>query len=366
MVQLEVVVDDERRPVPGDKLQALLSRLLLERNRPVATDRLIDDLWGARPPATARQSLHAHIARLRRLLAAGEDGSMLGTDGRGYILRVDDDQLDAERFQSLVATAREERRSGRTAAAGQRLREALDLWRGPVLDGVPLEGAEGERAELEGLRLAALEERIDVDLSLGAAAEVLPELEQLVRSNPLRERAWGQLMVALYASGRQADALATYQNARRELAAVGLEPEPRLRELEQAILNQDSSLGTPPPHHGAERPQTFARRAVAALLAIAAITIVVVAIVAAQNEPPRAAVPAVPPVHPNSLVEIDPGTNRVVSSTRVGRGPESIASSKDAIWVANVEDRTVSQLPWERRKCGSSAAHRSLATSLAG
>jgi DNA-binding SARP family transcriptional activator len=366
---LEVVVDGEPRPVPGDKLQALLSRLLLERNRPVATDRLIDDLWGARPPATARQSLHTHIGRLRRLLAAGEDGSMLGNDGRGYILRVDDEQLDAERFRNLVATAREERRAGRTAVAGQRLREALGLWRGPVLDGVPLEGAEGERAELEGLRLAALEERIDVDLDLGVAAEVVPELEQLVQSDPLRERAWGQLMVALYASGRQADALAAYQDARRELAALGLEPGPRLRELEQAVLNQDSSLGTSPLHRGAERPQTFARRAVAALLAITAIAIVIGAVVAARDDPPKAAGPGAPSVQANSLVEIDPATNRVVSSTTVGRGPDSIASSSDAIWVANVEDRTVARIAVgtkEVRVVGGAPVARDLASGLNG
>lgn len=150
-----------------------LARLLLERNRPVATERLIDDLWGDSPPATARQSLHAHVGRLRRLLAA-DDGSILGNDGRGYVLRVSDEQLDAACFRQLVAAARRDARDGRRAAARQRYRQALSLWRGFPFEGVPLEAAGGERAELEELRLAALEERIDLDLADGAAAESSP------------------------------------------------------------------------------------------------------------------------------------------------------------------------------------------------
>lgn len=342
---LQVVVSGEERSVPGDKLQLLLARLLLERNRPVGADRLIDDLWGDRPPATARQSLHAHVGRLRRLLAAADDDSTLSNDGRGYVLRVDDEHLDAERFRELVATARVERRDGRLAAARERYRAALGLWRGPVLDGVLLEDAHGERAELEELRLAALEERIDLDLQRGDAAEVVPELQQLVQREPLRERLWAQLMAALYASGRQADALAAYQDARRSLAALGLEPGPRLRELEQGILNQDSSLATTPLRADSTRRPTLARPALAGLLGLAAIVIVVAGVAAARNDPPSAARgPATPRVRANSLIEIDPATNRVVSSTTVGRGPDRIAATRDALWVANVEDRTVARI----------------------
>lgn len=349
---LEVFVGGEERPIPGDKLQALLARLLLERNRPVAAERLIDDLWGDQPPTTARQRLHAHVTRLRRLLAADgdDDGSVLGNDGRGYILRVEDAQLDAERFRKLVAAARVDRRDGTPVAARERHRAALALWRGPVLDGVSLEGAEGERAELEEMRLAALEERIDLDLELGVAAEIVPELQQLVQHDPLRERVWAQLMVALYAGGRQADALAAYQDARRALAALGLEPGPRLRELEHAILNHDRSLATSPLHTDADRPQTRRRRTVAALLAAAALLIVVGTVTAARDDPPSAVGSAPVRVSADSLIEIDPATNRVVSSTRVGRGPDSIASSADAIWVANVEDRTVSRISLATRE----------------
>jgi DNA-binding SARP family transcriptional activator len=150
---LDVIVGGEERAIPGDKLQALLARLLLERNKPVTAERLIDDLWGGEAPATARQSLHGHVARLRRLLATGDDGQVLGNDGRGYILTVDAAQVDAERFRRLVATAREERRAGTFAGARDRYRAALGLWRGHVLDGVRLDGADGERAELEGIHV---------------------------------------------------------------------------------------------------------------------------------------------------------------------------------------------------------------------
>ena len=339
---LEVVVDGEKRPIPGEKLQALLARLLLERNRPVAIERLIDDLWGAQPPATARQSLHAHVTRLRRLLAA--DSSLLGNDGRGYVLRVDDEHLDAGRFRELAATAREERHDGRVAAAQKHYRAALALWRGPVLDGVALEEVFGERAELEELRLVVLEERIDLDLQRGAAAEVVPELQQLVQREPLRERLWAQLMVALYASGRQADALAAYQDARRALAALGLEPGPKLRELEQGILNQDPNLLTSPLVADEEHQHAVGRRSLAAVLAVAAVVVVVASVVLVRNDPPGAAGLETPRISANSLVEIDPATNSVVSSTTVGRGPDRMAATADAIWVANIEDRTVSRV----------------------
>jgi YVTN family beta-propeller protein len=364
---LDVVVGGEERAVPGDKLQALLARLLLERNRPVATERLVDDLWGGEAPSTARQSLHAHIARLRRLLATADDGQVLGNDRRGYILTAADEQVDAERFRQLVAAARDERRAGTLAAARDQYRAALALWRGRVLDGVVLDAADGERAELEGVRLAALEERIDLDIELGAAAEVVPELQQLVQRDSLRERAWAQLMLALYASGRQADALAAYQDARGALATLGLEPGPRLRELQQAILNQDPNLSTMPLRSDGVRTRARTGRVLAVIGVIAAVVVVVSAVVAVRNDPPSAA--AVPRVLPNSLVEIDPVTNRVASSTRVGNGPERIASTADALWVENGEDRTVARIDLETkdvRIVGGAPVARDLTSTLNG
>ena len=341
---LQVFVGGEERAVPGEKLQVLLATLLLEANRPVSIDRLIDELWGDRPPATARESIHAHVARLRRVLTADGSASPLRNEGRGYILDVEDDQLDASRFRATLAAAHDERREGRLAAARELYGQALALWRGPILDGVPLERADLERSELEGLRVTALEERIDVDLELGRAGELVPELERLVQSDPLRERTWGQLMLALYASGRQADALAAYQKARRTLADLGLEPGPTLRELEQAILAQDPSLVTAPlGGAGGQRRRPIARGVVAVAVAGVAAAVVAAAAFVAGNDAPSAA-PTSPSAVANSLVEIDPATNQIVSVTPVGRGPGSIATTGDAIWVANAHDRTVARV----------------------
>lgn len=362
---LEVVVDGERRPIPGEKLQALLARLLLERNRPVSVERLIDELWGDDPPATARQTLHAHIGRLRRLLSADELGPILSTTDHGYLLRVTDEQLDAARFRALVATARREARDGKSADARNGYRHALALWRGPAFDGVVVDG---ELAELDELSVAAHEERIELDLQDGAAAEVVPELQQLVQRDPLRERSWAQLMRALYASGRQADALAAYQDARRALQTLGLEVGPRLRELEQAILNQDPELATSPLHAPSVR-RHLPRRVGAVTVAVAAVVIVVGTVVAARNDSPRAAGLAATRVQPNSLVEIDPRTNSILSATRVGSGPESIASSQHALWVANTADRTVSRVDLASktvRVIGGAPVARDIASGLNG
>jgi YVTN family beta-propeller protein len=350
---LQVVVGGEERAVPGEKLQALLVRLLLEPNRPVAVERLIDDLWGDEPPATARGSLHAHVGRLRRALAPPGGGETpLISEGGGYVLRLEDGQLDAARFRSEVAEARAERRAGRPAEARARYGAALALWRGPPLEGIRLERAEAERAALEDLRLAALEERVDLDLGAGRGREVVAELEQLVREHPLRERLWAQLMLALYAAGRQADALAAYQEARRALDRVGLEPAPVLRELEGRILNQDPALAAAPLSLPGGALASAGARLLVPALVLAAALVVAGAVLLTRDPPPRAAAPAAsgtaapaaPRVVPDSLVELDPATNRVLSVTRVGHLPDSIAATADALWVANVGDRTIARV----------------------
>ena len=365
---LRVLVDGTERPVAGDKLQALLARLLLEPNRTVSTDSLIDDLWGDDVPATARQSLHAHVTRLRRALAVDDSGTLLDNDGRGYVLRVDPAQIDATRFRSLLADARDARRAGQTREARATYADALAVWRGPAFDGVPLDRADTDRAELDALRSAALEERIDIDLELGAAAELIPELERLVHVDPVRERPWAQLMLALYASGRQADALAAYQEARHALGELGLEPGPALRDLEQAILNQDPSLVTmPPPSAAGSAAPARGRRLVAVAALVVAAVVVAGVVVLARDEAPNAADAAV--VTPDSLVEIDPAGNRVVSVTPVGHGPESIAATDDAIWVASFEDRTVTRVDLETknvRNIGGAPVALQVASSLSG
>jgi DNA-binding SARP family transcriptional activator/tetratricopeptide (TPR) repeat protein len=233
---LEVLAKGRALDVGGPKQRGLLAVLLLNANRVVSSDRLIDALWGERPPATAHKALQVYVSQLRRML--GKDH--LVTRAPGYLLRIAGDELDLGRFEALL----EQARGLEPEAASAKLREALSLWRGPPLAEFAYQGfAQAEIARLEELRLACLEERIEADLARGGHAELVSELEGLVKEHPLRERLRAQLMLALYRSGRQAEALAAYQDARRVLVdELGIEPGKLLRELEQAILRQDSAL----------------------------------------------------------------------------------------------------------------------------
>src|SRR6266545_5102719 len=244
---------DNGRPLPlgGHQQRALLALLLLRANQVVPVDEIVEELWGARPPASATKSVQALISKLRKLLAepgaeaedASEDGILL-TRSHGYVLTVVPGELDLHRFQSLTEEGRRALAAGRADDAAERLREALALWRGPPLAEFAYESfAQVEVARLEELRLSALEERIEADLALGRDRDLIPEVEALVAENPLRERLRGQLMLALYRSGRQAEALQAYQRARHTLVdELGIEPGQALQRLEQAILQQDESL----------------------------------------------------------------------------------------------------------------------------
>jgi DNA-binding SARP family transcriptional activator len=261
---LEVVGDDER-PVtlPPAKPRALLVLLLLNRNRTVRTDVLVDQLWDERPPATATKTVQVYVSQLRKAL-----GDRLQTRPGGYELRVDDGELDADRFERL---------------AGERdYQRALALWRGPALVDVRGEAFARSAAErLEESRLAALEERIDADLDAGRHAALVGELEQLVEEHPLRERIRAQLMLALYRSGRQAEALDVYRQTRALLAdELGLEPSPELRELEQAILRQDEALRRDRPAPGGV-PAAPPRRRVWPLVALSVLVLAALAALAA-------------------------------------------------------------------------------------
>ena len=237
---LEVHGDSGPLAIGHGKQRALLALLLLEANRVVSSDRLIDELWGERPPPTVAKALQGHVSALRKLLGA----ERIVTRAPGYELRVDDEELDLRRFQSLAARGAAAREAGDPAAAHDLLRQALALWRGPPLADVAFERfvlAEAQR--LEELRLTALEERIEADLALGRHAELTGELEALVAAHPYREGLRAQQMLALYRCARQAEALECYRSLHRTLVEeLGIEPGARLQELERAILNQDPAL----------------------------------------------------------------------------------------------------------------------------
>ena len=240
---LEARRDGVRLDLGPPKQRAVLALLLLHANRVIPTDRLIDELWGERPPDTARSALQVYVAGLRKALGSG--GATLRTRSPGYVLEVDPGALDVDRFEQLRAEARATTDAQRRAAL---LHEALDLWRDTPLgefDGEPF--AATAREQLEERRRGALEERVAADLALGRHAELVPELDGLVAEHPYREHIRGQLMLALYRSGRQADALAAYRAARDAFAdGLGIEPGPELKSLERAVLEQDPSLDAPP------------------------------------------------------------------------------------------------------------------------
>jgi DNA-binding SARP family transcriptional activator len=234
---LEVVEQGRPLPLGGARQRALLALLLTRANEVVSTDRLIDELWGERTPSGAANALQYHVSQLRKLLGGAD---AIVTKEPGYMIQVGPDELDLLRFERLV----EEGQRSSTEAAARLLRDALALWRGPALADVAHESfAQAEIHRLEELRLVAHERRVDADLALGRDAELVAEVEALVREHPLRERFRAQLMLALYRSGRQAEALEVYRQTRRQLVdELGIEPSPALQELEQAILHQDPEL----------------------------------------------------------------------------------------------------------------------------
>jgi DNA-binding SARP family transcriptional activator len=234
---LEAVEDGEVLPVPVGKPRALLARLLLAAERVVAVETLVDGIWGDHPPVSANKLLQVYVSQLRKVLGAGA----IETRRPGYRVRIEDGRLDLVRFEALTEAAAE---TTDPARRSEILGEALSLWRGPALAEFRAEPfARPAARRLAELRLAALEERIDADLELGRHDRLVGELQALVAEEPLRERPRRQLMLALYRSGRQADALAQYREARRLLVdELGIEPTPALQELERAILRRDAAL----------------------------------------------------------------------------------------------------------------------------
>ena len=250
---LQAVGDDGRELALGGRMpRAVLALLLLRANEVVSSDQLVEELWAGAPPASGTKGLHVHVSRLRRALAAGHsgpDGERLVTTAGGYVLRVGPDELDVQRCERLIGEGRSLLAAGRPDQALAALSGAVELWRGDVLADFQYDAfAQGEIARLGELRAAVLEERIAVEMLLGREAQVLGELEPLVRDYPYRERLRGQLMLALYRTGRQAEALAAYRAARSALVdELGIEPSVELRQLHEAMLGQDRALLQPDP-----------------------------------------------------------------------------------------------------------------------
>jgi len=321
----------------GPKVRALLAVLLLHRGEVVSTDRLIDALWGEHASATAAKTVQVYVSNLRKALGDG----LIVTQTPGYLLQTTPGQVDLERFDELAAEGRGALESGDPHSAARTLRDALGLWRGPALADFSYEPfAHSEIARLEDARLAAIEDRIDADLATGEHTALVSELESLVREHPARERFQGQLMLSLYRSGRQGDALASYRKARRSLGQeLGLEPGRALQELERAILAQDPALDPPSRRSGVAASRR--RRGGLLIAAGGAVLAAVIALAAV-----RLAGSGASSVHvaPNSVAAIDPRTNSVTGAVPVGSSPGAITFGLGSLWVANVDDQTVSRV----------------------
>ncbi len=340
----EAVDGDRRLALGGAKQRAVLAVLAIRRGEVVSADRLIDSIWGESPPATAAKTLQVYVSHLRKAL--GPD--VLVTRGGGYVLELVRGQLDRDRFEAQVADGRRALADGDAASASRMLAEALTIRRGPPLADFAYEAfAQAEIARLDEVYLGAVEDRIDAELALGNHGRVVGELEALVAEHPLRERLQAQLMLALYRSGRQADALDRYTRARRAMQQeLGVEPGRELVELQAAILAQDPALDAPRRPGAIERlggeggPRRGALLVGAAgLLALGA---AIAAIATGSGDDTETAAP-------NSVAVIDPASGGLEQSIPVGARPEQIAADGEVIFTANFDDRSVSEIDSESR-----------------
>jgi DNA-binding SARP family transcriptional activator len=371
---LEVSRSGRAVPLGGPRQRAVLALLLLEANRVVSLDRLAEDVWAGRPPEGWVTTVQIYVSHLRQALepgrARGAAGEVLVTRGRGYLLRVDGARLDAARFQDGFTAGRAALEAGRYAEAAGTLRQALGLWRGQVLaDLADYAFTRPEAARLEELRLAAVEARVEADLALGRHDALAAELEQLAAAHPLRERLHGQLMLALYRCGRQADALAAYRRVRDLLAGeLGIEPGEPLRRLHAAVLAQDPALDwpgdpqvaadghrrpgagapvtspapAPPPRpaglgHAPVRARWRARRllVIGSALAVAAAACVVAVARPWAGEP--SGLPA------DSVGLIGPSGDRVGGPVSVA-SPAGLAYGDGAVWAVDSADGTLARI----------------------
>jgi DNA-binding SARP family transcriptional activator/ABC-type branched-subunit amino acid transport system substrate-binding protein/DNA-binding beta-propeller fold protein YncE len=320
----------------------VLVLLLLNANEVVSADRLIDELWGNDPPQDASAALQAHVSRLRKLLEPERDGDprVIRTVSPGYLIQARDEDLDLLRFESLVAEARARLDGGEAAAAAATLREALAMWRGrPLADLESEPFARDPIRELDEMWLEAVELRVDADLATGRHADLVRELSALARRYPLREGVRRRLMLALYRSGRQAEALAAYADLRRTLVEeLGLEPCRELRALQEAMLRQDPELDLRQP--GAVRVVPRRRRRLWAALAIALAAVAAVGLLALLgSEDTRA-----PPRSEGLAVAVSPHSGEVQAQVPVGATPSAVAVGEGRVWVLNADDQTISRI----------------------
>ncbi|MEN3361601.1 MAG: hypothetical protein V7637_5583 [Mycobacteriales bacterium] len=249
---LEVSVGDRRLDLPRLRLRALLALLAADAGRVISVGALIEGLWsGTEPPPAAERTVRSYVSRLRAALgSAGEPAAAaIVTRAPGYLLAVEPDAVDAARFERLVADARRAMQGGEPRLAADRLAAALRLWRGEPYGEFDAPALRAEAVRLQRVRLAAVQDRVDADLATGLGPELVAELEQLTGRHSGHERLWGQLMTALYRAGRQADALAAFQSARRALVEeAGVEPTPALLDVHRRVLAQDSALLPAPAH----------------------------------------------------------------------------------------------------------------------
>jgi YVTN family beta-propeller protein len=309
------------------KQRAVLAMLALRAGRTVPTDALIEGLWGEDPPASATKMLQLYVSHLRPLL--GGNGAAIVTHGRGYALHVGEDEVDAARAERLVEQ--------------DRPRDALALWHGDALEDVADEPfAAAEIRRLEELRLRASEAAIDTDLSAGRHAEVIGELDALVRDHPLREHLHAQRILALYRARRQSEALEAYRDARSTLVEeIGVEPGAELRALHEQVLSQDPALDLAPPARATAPRPPPSRRPHRLLLAAAAVLLAGIAAFGLIRvlEPE-----GLPGIREDAVGVIDQGGSRITAQYPVGRAPGAVASGGGSVWVASPLDGTVSRL----------------------
>jgi YVTN family beta-propeller protein len=334
------IVDDGREIALGaPKQRALLALLLLHHGEAVSVESLAEQLWAGEPPATATKAVRVYVGELRKALGA----DVIITRAGGYAIPLETHETDVEQFRRIASHGRRRLDDGDAAGAAALFREALAIWRGsPLADFRYDDFAQAEIARLEEGRLAALEARIDADLALGREDELVPELQALVREQPLRERLRGQLMLALYRAGRQAEALELYREGRGLLVEeLGVEPGRALQDLERAILAHDDSLG----HQRRRSTAPAVRRRPALLIALGGLLVAAAAATALAVNLTRSGGGAISSVvHGNSLAAVDPSTGRVVAEVPVGATPTAVAIDNGAVWVLNADDQTISRV----------------------